>query len=87
MDNAFSDNLMQFSTAPYLKWGIQTSMIQASYPQKTYIRTSLSKTVTNLIKEEFKSLSSKPIVKEIMCGLLKLKKEEISQVVNEMLAI
>lgn len=48
---------------------------------------SKSKTVAKLIKEEFKNLSSKPIVKEIMAGLISLKKEQVSQVVNEMLAI
>ena len=46
-----------------------------------------SKIVARMAQENFSKLSSKPIVKEIMCGLIKLKKEQVSTVVNEMLSI
>lgn len=74
------------STSPFSNLGLR---------QEAYLESRLagslilqkSKTVAKMIKEDFKKISSKPIVKEIMSGLLKLKKEEVSQVVNEMLAI
>lgn len=61
----------------------------AEWPVRPHSASLLSesKTVMAKIKEEFKKLSSKPIVKEIMPGLIKLRKEEVSIVVNEMLAV
>lgn len=71
LDNAFSQGYW-----PYAIWGPNSPKL-----------VSKSKTVSKMIKEDFAGLSSKPIVKEIMAGLIKLKKDQVSLVVNEMLAI